>query len=64
MDFFEASYKQPKREKLSETSVDEDLAFWQTTLDALEIDMMSTDGMSRLPDWWYDNRPHLILIRN
>ncbi len=55
MSYFEAPYKQPKQEQLSESLVDEDLALLQTKIDALEIEMLSTEGMSQLPSSWYEH---------
>lgn len=55
MNFFEAPYKQPSHEQLSETPVAEDLSHLKTRIDGLEIEMLSMDGMDRLPDWWFDS---------
>ncbi len=54
MDFFEAPYKQAKPEQLSESPVNDDIDLLQTKIDALEVEMLSDETMSRLPDWWYE----------
>lgn len=56
MSYLEASYiKPPKQEQFSESSPADDLALLQTKIDALEIEMLSTEGMSHLPSSWYDH---------
>ncbi len=56
MDFFEAPYKQAKPEQLSESLVTDDIDLLQTKIDALEVEMLSDETMSRLPDWWYEKQ--------